>query len=183
MAYQFSDFKLRLKEAEEWLSKEYTSLRTGRATPALLDGINVESYGARMPLSSVATISVEDARTIRIAPWDMSQVQTIEKAIIVSSLGLSPIVDDKGVRVVLPELSADRRTTLIKAAKDHLESTKVRIRQEREKVLKDIQAEEKEGEFGKDEAARYRSEVDKLVKDANTKCDEHLTKKEKEIHS
>ncbi len=183
MAYNFSDFKKGLKDAEAWLSKEYSSLRTGRATPALLDGVIVDSYGARMPLSSVASLSVEDARTIRIAPWDMSQVQSIEKAIIISDLGFSPVIDEKGLRVILPELSSERRTSLIKIAKDHVESAKIRARQEREKVLKEVQAQEKGGEFGKDEAARYRTEVEKLVKEANAKFDEYLAKKEKEVNS
>ncbi len=183
MAYNFSDFKQKLKEAEDWLVKEYGALRTGRATPALLDGVSVDSYSARMPISSIASLSVEDARTIRVTPWDMSQVQAIEKAIILANLGFSPVVDEKGLRVIFPELSAERRTMLIKAAKERLEDAKVRGRQEREKVIKDINSLEKDGGFGKDEALRYWNEVDKLIKEANAKLDEHLVKKEKEIQS
>lgn len=183
MPYNFSDFNKRLKEAEEWVAKEYTSLRTGRATPALLDGITVESYGTRMSLSAVANMSVEDARTIRIVPWDMSQIQAIEKAIQLSSIGISPAVDEKGIRVVFPDLTSERRVALLKIAKEKLEDGRVRIRLEREKVIKEIQAAEKEGGMGKDEAMRYRTEVDKLVKEANTRLDEHLVRKEKEIQS
>ncbi|MFA6297447.1 MAG: ribosome recycling factor [Candidatus Paceibacterota bacterium] len=183
MAYNFSEFNKHLKEANDWVTKEFTSLRTGRATIALLDGITVESYGSKMSLSSVANLSVEDARSIRIAPWDMSQIQAIEKAIQLSSLGISPVVDEKGLRVVFPDLTADRRVAIMKIAKEKLEDGKVRIRMEREKVIKDIQSKEKEGEMGKDEAMRYRGEVDKLVKEANAKLEEILTKKEKEIQS
>ena len=181
MAYNFSEFNKRLKEAEDWMAKEFTGLRTGRATLALLDGISVESYGAKMSLESVANLSVEDARSIRISPWDMSQVQAIEKAIQLSSLGISPVVDEKGLRVIFPDLTADRRVAIMKLAKEKLEDGKVRVRMEREKVIKDIQTKEKEGEFGKDEAMRYRTEVDKIVKEANAKLEEHLTRKEKEI--
>jgi ribosome recycling factor len=183
MAYNFSAFKQGIKEAEEWLSKEFTGLRTGRATVALLDGIMVDSYGARMPLSNVANLSVEDARTIRISPWDMSQVGAIEKAFQLSSLGISPSVDEKGLRVQFPDLTSERRVALIKIAKEKLEDAKVRIRQEREKTIKDIQAREKDGEYGKDETERNKAEVDKLVKEANLKLDEHLSRKEKEIQS
>lgn len=183
MAYNFSDFKQRLKEADEWVAKEFTALRTGRATPALLDGITVESYGSKMSITSIASMSVEDSRSIRISPWDMSQIQAIEKAIQVSNLGISPVVDDKGLRVIFPDLTAERRVTLLKVAKEKLEDGKVRIRMEREKVLKDVQAKEKEGEISKDDAMRIRTEVDKLVKEANAKLDEHLVRKEKEIQS
>ena len=183
MAYNFSAFKQALKEAEDWVAKEFTSLRTGRATIALLDGIQAESYGTKMPLSSIANLSVEDARTVRVSPWDMSQIQAIEKAIVTSSLGISPVVDEKGLRVVFPDLTSERRVALLKLAKEKLEDGKVRIRQEREKTIKDIQAKEKAGEYGKDDTERNRTEVDKLVKEANARLEELLTRKEKEIQS
>lgn len=183
MAYNFSTFKQGLKEAEDRLTKEFTSLRTGRASIALLDGIMVESYGTQMPLSSVANLTVEDARVIRVSPWDNSQIQAIEKGIQLSTLGISPVVDEKGLRVIFPDLTSDRRIALIRMAKEKLEEMKVRIRQEREKTIKDIQAREKAGEYGKDESERNRGEVDKLVKEANAKLDEHLERKEKEIQS
>lgn len=183
MAYNFSAFKQSLKEVEEWVVREFTGLRTGRATISLLDGIQVESYGAHMSLSAVANLSVEDARTIRISPWDMSQIQAIEKAFVNSSLGITPAVDDKGLRVVFPELTSERRVAIMKIAKEKLEDGRIRIRQEREKVIKDIHAREKDGEYGKDDSQRSKEEVDKLTKEANAKLDDILTKKEKEIQS
>lgn len=183
MAYNFSAFKQSLKEVEEWVVREFTGLRTGRATISLLDGIQVESYGAQMTLSAVANLSVEDARTIRISPWDMSQIQAIEKAFVNSSLGITPAVDDKGLRVVFPELTSERRVAIMKIAKEKLEDGRIRIRQEREKVIKDIHAREKDGEYGKDDSQRSKEEVDKLTKEANAKLDDILTKKEKEIQS
>src|SRR6185295_9279904 len=98
MAYDFKPFEKRIKEIEERLGKELSAVRTGRATPAILDGVQIESYGTRMPISQVANISVEDARTLRIAPWDMSNAKEIEKAIIVANLGLSVATDERGVR-------------------------------------------------------------------------------------
>jgi ribosome recycling factor len=181
MAYNFDQLKKGLKEAEEWLAKEYMGLRTGRATPALLDGVTVDSYGSRMNISSVASMTVEDARTIRIAPWDMSQVTAIEKAISIANLGVSAVVDDKGLRVIFPELTSERRTTLIKVAKDKAEDAKIRIRQEREKVLKDLQTKEKDGEMSRDEMERMKTEMEKMIKEQNAKIEELLAKKEKEI--
>ncbi len=183
MSYNFSAFKQSLKEAEEWVAKEFTGLRTGRATISLLDGIQVESYGTRMSLSAVANLSVEDARTIRISPWDMSQIQEIEKAFVNSNLGITPAVDDKGLRVVFPELTSERRVAILKIAKERLEEGRIRIRQEREKIVKDIQAREKDGEYGKDDTQRNKEETDKITKEANARLDDLLTKKEKEIQS
>lgn len=181
MAYSFDELKKGLKAAEEWLSKEFSGLRTGRATPVLLDGIMVDSYGAKAPISSVASMAIEDARTIRVAPWDASQINAIEKAITQANLGVSAIVDEKGLRVVFPELTSERRTALIKSAKDKLEDGKIRIRQEREKVLKDLQAKEKASDMGRDEMERYKLELEKMIKDANSRLDDIMVKKEKEI--
>lgn len=183
MQYNFSPFKTKLKEAEEWLVREFAGIRTGRATPTILDTVQVESYGSRMSISSVASIQIEDARTIRIAPWDMSQVKAIETAIGLSNLGLSVAVDDKGLRVIFPELTGERRAQFVKIAKDKLEDGKIRIRQEREVVIKDITQKEKDGSMSEDERNRAKTEADKLVQDANKVLDTHFEKKEKEITS
>lgn len=181
MQYNFTPFKQKLKEAEEWLTKEFAGIRTGRATPTILDTVQVESYGSRMSISGLATINTEDARTIRIAPWDMSQAKTIETAISQSNLGLSVSVDDKGLRVIFPELTGERRAQFVKIAKDKLEDGKIRVRQEREMVLKDITQKEKDGDMSEDERNRAKTEVDKLVQDTNKVLETHFEKKEKEI--
>jgi ribosome recycling factor len=183
MAYNFSPLKDRIKEVQEWLSKEFTSIRTGRATPALLDSVQVESYGARMPISQVGSISVEDPRTLRISPWDVSQVKEIEKAIIAANLGVSVSVDDKGARVFFPELTSERRTILMKLAKERLEDARVSLRKERDQVWNEIQAKEKEGGMGEDEKFRYKDEMQKYIDEANKKLEELFEKKEKEITS
>ncbi|MDD5318427.1 MAG: ribosome recycling factor [Candidatus Pacebacteria bacterium] len=183
MAYSFTTFQNKTKETEQWLAKEFAGVRTGRATPTLLDGVQVESYGAKMPISSVATITTEDARTIRISPWDASNVVAIEKALLVSNLGVSAVVDEKGLRVLFPELTGERRTQLIKIVNQKLEDAKVAIRLEREKIWKDIQAKERDGELTEDERNRLKTEMEKIVQDAYKKLEELSAKKEKEIQS
>src|SRR3989344_4120951 len=114
MPYNFTPLKQKVSETEQWLVKEYQGIRTGRATPALLDSVMVESYGSKLPVNQVAAVTTEDARTLRVSPWDAAQVKQIEKAIISSNLGLSVAVDERGLRVMFPELTAERRTSLIK---------------------------------------------------------------------
>lgn len=183
MAYNFDELKKGIKEAEEWLTKEFNGLRTGRATPALLDSVSVDSYGSKVSLTSVANMSVEDARTIRVSPWDVSQIGSIEKAIAQSNLGVSAVVDEKGLRVIFPELTSERRTTLIKVAKDKLEDSKIRVRMEREKTFKDLQTKEKAGEMGRDDMERAKLEMEKMVKDVNGRLEEIMVRKDKEINS
>lgn len=181
MAYNFTDFKNKLSDTEEWLKKEFSGIRTGRATPAILDGVSVEAYGSMMPINQVANISVEDARMLRVTPWDMSLVKAIEKAIMVSDLGLSASVDDKGLRVIFPDLTSERRQSLVKIAKQKLEDAKVTVRGEREKVLKDIDAKEKSKEISEDEKFRLKNELQKFLDDSNRVLEELFNKKEKEI--
>lgn len=181
MAYNTAQFKVSLKDIEEWLKKEFSTIRTGRATPSILDGVKVEAYGTDMPINQVANIGVEDARVLRITPWDMSQVKSIEKAIIISDLGLSVSVDDKGLRVNFPDLTSDRRTALVKIAKQKLEDARVTLRNEREKAIKDIDAQEKEKKISEDEKFRMKADLQKAIDDANRVLDELFAKKEKEI--
>jgi ribosome recycling factor len=181
MAYNFSPFKQAIKDVEEWLKREFSNIRTGRANPAILDGIKVEAYGSDMLIHQVANISTEDARMIRITPWDMSVAKSIEKAIQTSDLGLSVTVDDKGLRVVFPDLTSDRRSSFIKLAKQKLEDAKVSVRGEREKVLKDIDKQEKEGGMSEDEKFRLKAELQKSVDDSAKIFEDMFGKKEMEI--
>jgi ribosome recycling factor len=181
MAYNSNSFKTSLRETEEWLKREFTGIRTGRAAPAILDSIKVEAYGSDMPINQVANISIEDARMLRISPWDSSVTKSIEKAIMVSDLGLSVTVDDKGLRVIFPDLTSERRQTLIKIAKQKLEDAKVAIRGEREKAIKEIDRMEKDKEISEDEKFRLKTDLQKILDDANKALDEVFVKKEKEI--
>src|ERR1035437_2466565 len=109
MQYNFLNFKTELKKVEEFLGKEYNQLNIGRASPMILDGISVESYGSHVPLNTIASISIEDPKTLRIAPWDKTHIKSIEKSIISSNLGLSVATDDLGIRVIFPQLTTETR--------------------------------------------------------------------------
>ncbi len=181
MVYNTAQFKQSLKNIEEWLKGEFSGIRTGRANPAILDGIKVEAYGTDMPINQVANISVEDARMIRVTPWDMTQAKSIEKAIMIFDLGLSVTVDDKGLRIVFPDLTSDRRASLIKIAKQKLEDAKVSFRAEREKSIKEIDSAEKAKEISEDEKFRMKADLQKVLDDATRVLEELFAKKEKEI--
>ena len=183
MAYDFKPFEKRVAEITERLTKELSGVRTGRATPAILDGILVESYGTRMPISNVATVSVDDARTLRITPWNVSDGKEIEKAITVANLGLSVGTDEKGVRVFFPELTSERRTQLLKLAKEKLEEARTSLRQARDDVWSDIQEQEKDKKMGEDDKFRAKDDMQKRVDAANKNFDDSLVRKEKEISS
>ena len=183
MIYDQNPLKKQLTGTEEWLKKEFTQIRTGMASPAILDGVRVEIFGAPMGIKELASILIEGARTLRITPWDKSHSKEIEKAITVANLGLSVVVDDQGLRVMFPELTADRRKDFAKLAKDKLEEAKKQIRGHRDIVIKDLQAKEKDGGFGKDDIFRLKNDVQKLVDEMNKKLEEHYAKKEKEVLS
>ncbi len=176
-----AQFKTKLKETEEWLKRELSGIRTGRATPAILDVVKVDAYGQMMSINQLANISVEDARMMRITPWDMSVAKPIEKAIQTSDLGLSVTVDDKGLRVVFPELTSERRQALLKVAKTKLEDARIALRGEREKAIKDIDREEKDKKISEDEKFRMKADLQKILDDAGKVLEEMFSKKEKEI--
>lgn len=183
MAYDFKPFEKKIRDVEERLIKELSAVRTGRAGPAILDGIQVESYGTRMPVNQVANISVEDARTLRIVPWDASQAKEIEKAITLANLGLSVGADEKGVRVFFPELTAERRTQLLKLAKEKVEEVRTALRLARDEVWSDIQKLERDGKIPEDDKFRAKEEMQKRVDSANKRFDEALDRKEQEMQS
>lgn len=181
MAYNFKPFEAKIKEITERLGKDLAGVRTGRATPAILDGIQVEQFGTRMPISSVATVSIEDARSLRISPWDASMGKEIEKAITVANLGLSVGVDEKGVRVFFPDLTAERRTQLLKLGKEKVEEARASLRQGRDEVWNDIQKQEKDKKMSEDDKFRAKDEMEKRVQAANKAFDDAFARKEKEI--
>ena len=181
MAYDFKTFEKRIGEIVQHAGKELSGIRTGRAAPAILDGVQVESYGSRVPINQVAGVAVEDARTLRISPWDQSLAKDIEKAIMQANLGLSVGADERGVRVSFPELTADRRAQLIKLAKEKVEESRASLRVARDEVWSDIQKREKDGELTEDDKFRGKDDMQKRVDAANAQFDELLERKEKEI--
>ena len=183
MAYDFKPFEATIKTIQEKLVKELAGVRTGRATPAILDSVTVESYGTRMSITQIANVSVEDARTLRIAPWDMSNAKEIEKAITLANLGLSVGMDEKGVRVNFPDLTGERRAQLIKVAKEKVEEAKTALRSARDHIWSDIQKKEKDGLMPEDDKFRAKDEMQKRVNVANKQFEEILARKEKEMAS
>jgi ribosome recycling factor len=181
MAYDFKPFEKRLKELEEKAGKELSGIRTGRAAPAILDGVLVESYGSRVPIIQLGSVSVEDARTLRISPYDQSVSKEIEKALTVANLGLSVGSDERGVRVSFPELTSERRGALVKLAKEKIEELRASLRQARDEVWSDIQKKEKEGIITEDEKFRHKDEMQKRVDVINKFFEDALERKEKEI--
>jgi ribosome recycling factor len=181
MAYDFTPLKKRIIEIEEWLKKELGGIRTGRASSSILDTLHVEAYGSMMPINQVANITNEDARTLRITPWDNSVIKDIERAITNSNLGLSTSVDDKGLRLNFPELTGERRTQLMKVAKEELEKARIEVRKERNKVMDDLESKKKDKTMGEDEAMRHKADTEKHIQDAMKRFDDAYAKKESEI--
>jgi ribosome recycling factor len=181
MSYNFTNFKNNLKKVEEFLSKEYSQLSTGRASPMVLDSVMIESYGAFQPIKNLASVSIEDPKTLRVSPWDKSQVKAIEKAILVSNLGLSVATDDAGLRVIFPQLTTETRQNLVKVLKGKLEEARISVRKEREEVWNDIQAQEKESILTEDQKFRSKDELQKIVDEANNNLENIFEKKEKEV--
>jgi len=181
MAYDFSLLKANIKETEEWLTRELSGVRTGRATPTLLDAIKPEVYGTRTPLRELANTSVEDARTLRVIPWDASIVKAIEKAITEADLGVGIATDSQGIRVSFPELTSERRVQLRKLASDKTEHAKVTLRSHRTDTLKAIESAEEGGGMGKDEVARLKTETQKFIDAGNEALLKILERKEAEI--
>ncbi|MBU4223652.1 ribosome recycling factor [Patescibacteria group bacterium] len=183
MPYNFSIIKNKAEKIKEWLKNEISSLRAGRANPALIENIMVESYGSKMPLKHISAISVEDAKTLRVSPWDASALKNIEAAIGASNLGVQPIVDKQTIRIILPELSEERRKSLLKLLGEKLEESKISLRKDREEVWKDIQEKEKKGEIPEDDKFRFKDELQKIIDKTSEELEEIAERKEKEIQA
>jgi ribosome recycling factor len=181
MAYDLKQFDTRAGEVSGWLSREFTGIRTGRATPALLDLVAIEAYGSRMPINQVGSVSVEDARTIRVSIWDQSMLRSVEKAIVDADLGVSVVTDSSGLRVIFPPLTTERRVQLQKLAKAKLEEARVSVRGIRDDVMKEIDTMHKNGEMSDDERFGTREGLQKRVDAANQALQNLFEVKEKEI--
>ncbi|MDO8566609.1 MAG: ribosome-recycling factor [bacterium] len=181
MAYDFSKLKANIRETEEWLARELSGVRTGRATPTLLDSVKPEAYGTRTSLRELASVSVEDARTLRVIPWDRGLLKAIEKGITDADLGVGVSTDEQGLRVSFPELTFERREQLTKIAGNKTEQAKGTLRSHRTDALKTLDAAEKEGGMGKDEAARLKIEIQKFIDAGNESILKIQERKEEEI--
>ncbi len=171
----------RMSRTIEALKKEFASIRTGRASLALLDGIMVNYYDTLTPLQQLASLSIPESRQIAIQPWDPKIISDIEKAILKSDLGLTPMNDGKMIRISIPPLTEDRRKQLVKTVKKKAEEAKVAIRNIRRDVLEEIKKLEKEKHISEDIVKKSQEETQKITDSFITKVDEVLSHKEKEI--
>ena len=181
MSVSLGQFEEKMNKSIESLANEYTTIRAGRANPHVLDRISVDYYGQPTNLQSVANISVSEARTLVIQPWETSLIKEIEKAILVSDLGLTPNNEGKVIRLTFPELTEERRKDLTKDVKKKGEDAKVAIRNIRRDVNDDIKALEKAKECSEDESKKGLDDAQKLTDKFIKRIDEILADKEKEI--
>lgn len=163
------------------LNKELGSLRTGRATPTLVENVVVNAYGSNMDLKGVASIRATDAKTLVIEPWDKGLLQSIEKAIRDADLGFSPAIDGSLVRINLPAMTEENRIQLVKIMKEKAEEARVSLRGVREAAREEVMKKEKDKAISEDEKYKLLDELDKTTKDYTNQVDELASKKEQEI--
>lgn len=176
-----SDAKSRMEKTLQALRRELASLRAGRATPSLLDKIEVEYYGTMTPLNQLSNISAPEPRLLVIQPWDKSAISAIEKALQKSELGITPTNDGDVIRISIPPLTEERRAELVRVVKKTGEEAKVSIRNIRRDANDEYKKMEKSGDLSEDEARRYQEEIQKLTDDFVKQIDEAVTSKEKDI--
>lgn len=181
--YVFTKYQEKIEDTKTWLQQEFSGIRSGQAAPAILDSIKIESYGSVMPLNQVASISIEDTKTLRVSPWDKGNIKAIEKSVSDSDLGLSTSADSDGVRVHFPDLTTERRSQLVKLVGQKLEEARVTLRHSRDEVWSDIQKQEKAGELSEDDKFRAKEEMEKLTKEGNAAMEDLATRKEAELAS
>ena len=180
-AYDKADLERRMAGATESLRHDLQGLRTGRASTTLLDPIQVEVYGAKMPLNQVATVTAPDARMLAVQVWDRSNVQPVEKAIRSAGLGLNPIVDGQNLRIPIPDLTEERRKELAKLAGQFAEKARIAVRNVRRDGMDNLKTDEKKSLLSEDERKRHEGEVQKLTDSIVAEIDAASGAKEKEI--
>lgn len=180
-AYDKADLSRRMHGAVEALKHDLGGLRTGRASTALLDSINVDVYGANMPINQVATVSVPEPRLISVQVWDRSNLNAVEKAIRQAGLGINPITDGQMIRLPIPDLTEERRKELAKLAGQYAEKARIAARNVRRDGMDALKTDEKKGEISEDERKRSETEVQKLTDETIKEIDAAAAAKEKEI--
>jgi len=175
------NIKPELNRIIEFLKGELNKLRVGRATPAMVEDIEIECYGQKFPVKQLANISAPQPRLITIQPWDKSVLGDIEKGISKSSSGLMPVVDGDLIRINIPSLSEERRKELIRVLHDKVEEARISIRHQREEAWKEIQDKTREGEIREDDKFKGKDELQKLIDEYNEKIEDMVKRKEEEI--
>lgn len=165
----------------EFCKQELATIRTGRATPSLIEHVMVEYYGTNVALNTLGNISVPESNQLLIETWDANAIQAVEKAIRQSTLGLAPAVDGQRIRITLPQLTEERRQEFVKIAKQKAEAARVAIRKAREEAIKEIKVNEKSGALSEDASAQEQKDVQKAVDAATGEIDLLLKRKEEDI--
>lgn len=177
------DAESKMQKALDRLDYEYSTIRAGRANPAVLEKVSVDYYGAMTPINQMAAVSVAEARILVIQPWDVSTLKAIEKAILNSDIGITPTNDGKVLRLVFPQLTEERRKDLCKSIKKYGEECKVVVRNVRREAMDKMKAKKKDGELTEDDMKSGEKDVQKLTDKYCDKVDQHVSDKEKEIMS
>ncbi len=173
--------KPRLEKTVEYLRNGLGSLQVGRATPSLIENLEIDAYNQKMPLKDLAVIQSQEPRMVIIRPWDKTIIKNIESAIRNSSLGLSPIVDEDFIRLTVPSLSEERRNEIVKILNEKVEECRVSIRRNREEIWREIQNMEQAKEITEDDKFKAKDELQKIIDEYNKKVDDIKKKKEEEI--
>jgi len=176
-----SEMRQKMEKACESLNQEFKKMRTGRASVSILEGIKAECYGTQMRLNQISSISIPESRLLTIQPWDQSIIGNIEKSILKSGLGLTPMNDGKLIRISIPPLTEERRKELAKMAKKMAEESKVSIRNQRREANEMLKELKKESEISEDEMYNYQDKVQKITDKFIEKIDEIRKEKEQEI--
>ena len=177
----YKETREKMEKALEALKKDFSRIRTGRATPAILDGIRVAYYGSPVPLNQVASVAVPDSRQITIQPWDLKAIGDIEKAILKSELGLTPINDGKIIRINIPSLTEERRRDLVKVTKKMAEESRVASRNIRREANESLKTLKKDKTISEDDLFKAQEEVQKITNETIERVDRISEEKEKEI--
>ena len=174
-------YEEKMEKAIDVLKREFSGLRTGRASTSLLDSISIEAYGSKVPLNQVSNISVPESRLITVQVWDDSLVNTVENSIRNSNLGLNPMIEGSLIRIPIPELSEERRIEIVKIASKYSEDSKISIRNIRRDAMEKIKSLEKNKDISQDESFKFSDEVQNMTKNLIEKIDTLFVDKEKDI--
>lgn len=176
-----NEAKQKMKKAEESLQRQLGQIRAGRANASLLDRITVNYYGAPTPVNQLASISVPEARVLMITPFDKSTIEDVEKAILASDIGLNPANDGNVIRLVIPQLTEERRKELAKDVKKEAENAKVAVRNVRRDAMDDYKKQQKNGDITEDDLRNMEKDIQKLTDDSVKEIDRIVSEKEKEL--
>jgi ribosome recycling factor len=177
----YEDCKTRMQKALDNLAREFGKLRTGRASTSLVEGIKVDYYGTPTPINQLASISIPDSRTIAIQPWDRNGFSGVEKAILKSDLGLTPVNDGSTIRIAIPTLTEERRKDLAKMAKKYTEDARVALRNVRRDMNDLLKKQKNDKEINEDEMHKGQDEIQRITDDFVKQAEDLLETKEKEI--